>query len=36
MKKTYKYEIYNKNKTSYNINLKHIIKFVVFATFQEP
>ena len=27
------YEIYDKNKTSYNINLKYIIKSFIFATF---
>ena len=28
--------IYNKNKTSYNMNIKHIIGISTFATFQQP
>ena len=37
MKRTYKYEIYNKKKLHVaNINLKHIIKLVIFAAFQQP
>ena len=28
--------MYNQNKTFYNINIKHIIKFSIFATFQQP
>ena len=36
MKRTCKYEIYDKKKTSYNINLEHIIKLAIFATFQQP
>ena len=35
--KTYnKYEIYNKNKTSYNMNIKRIIRISTFTTFQQP
>ena len=29
-------EIYNRNKTSYNMNIKHIIKISILATFQQP
>ena len=32
----HKYEIYSQNKTLYNINIKHIIKISIFATFQQP
>ena len=28
--------IWNKNKTSYNINIEHIIKLSTFGTFQQP
>ena len=31
-----KYEIYIKNKTSYNMNIKHIQKISTFPTFQQP
>ena len=31
----YKYEIYNKNKTSCDMNVIHIIKISTFATFQQ-
>ena len=30
------YETYNQNKTLYNIHIKHILKFSIFATFQQP
>ena len=30
-----KYAIYNRNKNSYNMNIKHIIKISTFATFQQ-
>ena len=32
----HKYDIYNKNKTSYNMIIKHIIKISTFAIFQQP
>ena len=32
----YKYEIDYKNKTSCDMNIKHIVKFSTFATFQQP
>ena len=28
--------MYNKNKTSYNLNIKHAIKISTFARFQQP
>ena len=28
--------MYNQNKTLYNINIKRIIKTLIFATFQQP
>lgn len=34
--KIYKYDIYNKNQTSCNKNIKRIIKASIFATFQQP
>ena len=34
--KTYKYLIYDSDKTSYNINIKHAKKILIFWTFQQP